>query len=188
MDYTLHKCSNSYSFSEIYSFFYKRACLFVCSYTHDSFVAEDIASESLIKLWEILKETHEGNIEPLLFTLLRNKSIDWLRHEKKKREALNLMSDWKIQDFNIRINALQKYDCTEIFVHEIQELIQKALDEMPVQRRKVWELSRIKGMPNKEIAEYLHISVKGVEYHKTQCLKQLRQVLKDYLPLLIFFF
>ena len=41
---------------------------------------------------------------------------------------------------------------------------------------------------NKEIAENLGITVKGVEYHISRALKEFRISLKDYLPLFYFFF
>ncbi|HAY24139.1 MAG TPA: RNA polymerase sigma-70 factor, partial [Bacteroides sp.] len=41
---------------------------------------------------------------------------------------------------------------------------------------------------NKEIAEEMEISIKGVEYHISKALKVLRVTLKDYLPLFYFFF
>lgn len=45
------------SFSQIYTSLYKRSFYFTKSYVHDDLVAEDITSESLIKLWERLKES-----------------------------------------------------------------------------------------------------------------------------------
>ena len=42
----------------LYTHYYKKAFLFTKSFVHDEHVAEDIVSESLIKLWESLKETH----------------------------------------------------------------------------------------------------------------------------------
>ena len=44
----------------------------------------------------------------------------------------------------------------------------------------VFILSRMKNLPNKEIALRLDISVKTVEFHITRSLKQLRVRLKDY--------
>ena len=53
--------------------------------------------------------------------------------------------------------------------------------------RSVYLLSRYDGMSNKDIAVQLGIASKTVEYHISKALKLLRQQLKDYLPLLLFF-
>ena len=49
-------------------------------------------------------------------------------------------------------------------------------------------MSRFENKMNKEIAENLGITVKGVEYHISKALKEFRISLKDYLPLFYFFF
>ena len=58
---------------------------------------------------------------------------------------------------------------------------------MPEQSRRIFYLSRVERMPHREIAEKMNISVKGVEYHITKVIKELRIQLKDYLPLLALF-
>jgi len=62
----------------------------------------------------------------------------------------------------------------------------QALEQMPEQSRKVFELSRFNGLKNKAIADELNISVKAVEANMTRALKLLRIHLKDYLPLCFF--
>ncbi len=56
------------SFSFIYTSYYKKAFSFAKSYVHDEAVAEDIASEALIALWEKTEITSVEEIAPLLFT------------------------------------------------------------------------------------------------------------------------
>lgn len=75
------------SFSFIYTSYYKRAFSFAKSYVHDEAVAEDIASEALIALWEKTKIVSVEEIAPLLFTILKNKALDWLKHEQVKAAA-----------------------------------------------------------------------------------------------------
>ena len=55
------------SFNEIYNSYYKKSFFFAKSYVHDDLAAEDIASESLIRLWEKLKTEEIDYIEPLFF-------------------------------------------------------------------------------------------------------------------------
>ena len=75
------------SFNEIYTSYYKKSFFFAKSYVHDDLAAEDIASDSLIKLWEKLKTEKIDYIEPLLLTILKNKALDYLKHEEVKRTA-----------------------------------------------------------------------------------------------------
>lgn len=176
------------SFNEIYTSYYKKSFFFAKSYVHDDLVAEDIASESLIKLWEKLKTEKIDYIEPLLLTILKNKALDYLKHEEVKRTAFESMVDWHQQELSIRISTLESCDPNEIFSDEVESIIRETLKLLPEQTRRIFLLSRFENKSNKEIAEQMGISIKGVEYHISKALKALRITLKDYLPLFYFFF
>ena len=166
------------SFNEIYTSYYKKSFFFAKSYVHDDLAAEDIASDSLIKLWEKLKTEKIDYIEPLLLTILKNKALDYLKHEEVKRTAFE----------SIRISTLESCDPNEIFSDEVESIIRETLKLLPEQTRQIFLLSRFENKSNKEIAEQMGISIKGVEYHISKALKALRITLKDYLPLFYFFF
>lgn len=176
------------SFNEIYTSYYKKSFFFAKSYVHDDLAAEDIASESLIKLWEKLKTEKIDYIEPLLLTILKNKALDYLKHEEVKRTAFESMADWHQQELSIRISTLESCDPNEIFSDEVESIIRETLKLLPEQTRQIFLLSRFENKSNKEIAEQMGISIKGVEYHISKALKALRITLKDYLPLFYFFF
>lgn len=176
------------SFNEIYTSYYKKSFFFAKSYVHDDLAAEDIASESLIKLWEKLKTEKIDYIEPLLLTILKNKALDYLKHEEVKRTAFESMVDWHQQELSIRISTLESCDPNEIFSDEVESIIRETLKLLPEQTQRIFLLSRFENKSNKEIAELMGISVKGVEYHISKALKALRITLKDYLPLFYFFF
>lgn len=176
------------SFNEIYTSYYKKSFFFVKSYVHDDLAAEDIASESLIKLWEKLKTEEIDYVEPLLLTILKNKALDYLKHEEVKRNALESMADWHLQELTVRISSLESCDPNEIFSQEVEKIIRETLNSLSEQTRQAFLLSRFEHKSNKEIAELMGVSVKGVEYHITKALKALRISLKDYLPLFYFFF
>lgn len=174
------------SFQDIYLLYYKKAFYFAKSYVHDNLVAEDIASESLIALWEKTKENPIDYVAPLLLTILKNKSLDYLKHEKVQLAAFETMADWKRQELSFRISALEACIPNDIFSEEINKIIHQTLAQLPEQTRKVFVLSRFRDKSNKEVADELGISLKGVEYHMSKALKLLRVALKDYLPFLYF--
>lgn len=176
------------SFNEIYTSYYKKSFFFAKSYVHDDLAAEDIASDSLIKLWEKLKTEKIDYIEPLLLTILKNKALDYLKHEEVKRTAFESMADWHQQELSIRISTLESCDPNEIFSDEVESIIRETLKLLTEQTRQIFLLSRFENKSNKEIAEQMGISIKGVEYHISKALKALRITLKDYLPLFYFFF
>jgi RNA polymerase sigma-70 factor (ECF subfamily) len=161
--------------------------LFAKSYVHDDWVAEDIASESLIKLWETAKLKDIEHPMALLFFILKNKSLDHLKHEAIKQEALSTLSADGQRELNIRFSTLEACNPNQMFSTEIQEIIESTLNALPEQTRKVFMMSRFDNLSRQEIADTLNITKKGVEYHVAKALKSLQTDLKDYLLLFSFF-
>ena len=73
-------------------------------------------------------------------------------------------------------------------LYELTQKIEKAILNLPESYRVAFEMHRFQNKTYQEIAEELNISSKTVDYRIQQALKQLRKELKDYLPLLLFFF
>lgn len=179
---------SSDTFSELYLTYYKKCFLFAKSYVHDRFVAEDIASDALLKLYEKMQNEEIEYVPSYLLTLLKNRSLDYLRkklvRDKVHTDYLSIDED----ELNFRIASLEDCDPNMIFSKEIQSIIEKTLSELSPNTRKVFEMSRFQHYRNKEIASELNMSVKNVEYHITKALDAFRKSLKDYLPLFYFLF
>lgn len=172
------------NFNEIYSSFYKKSYLFVKSYVHDEMAAEDIVSESLIRLWERMRKDPIESIAPFLFSILKNRALDYLKHQVVKQNVHDQITETLNREVEIRTNSLEASNPNEIFSKEIHKIIEHTLNSMPKKTREVFIMSRFANKPHKEIAELFNISVKGVDYHIMQSVKELRKALKDYLPLL----
>jgi len=174
------------SFSEIYKQYYKRSFLFVKSYIRDDMAAEDIVSDTIINLWQTIKKEQVEFPVALLVTMLKNNSLNYLKHQDVKQSALDSISSKMMRDLSYRIATLEACDPQEMFSTEIAEIIENTLVSLPEQTRRVFEMSRYENKSVKEIAEELNISPKAVEYHITKSLKALRVALKEYLPLIYF--
>ncbi|MDR2775827.1 MAG: RNA polymerase sigma-70 factor [Tannerella sp.] len=180
--------TGNFNFNEFYSAHYRRTFLFAKSYVHDRWAAEDIASEALVNHWETMKE-HEIH-QPLAFLLgiVKNKAIDYLRHEISREEALAAMSEIGIRELNTRISTLEACEPEKIYSRDVEEIIESTLNTLPAKTREIFRMSRYHNMPKNVIAAKLNMSSKGVEYHLTKALASLRINLKDYLPLFYFMF
>ena len=102
--------------------------------------------------------------------------------------AIENLEEIKKRELSIRISTLEACDPEEIFREEIRTILQRTLQSLPEQTRRIFEMSRFENKTVKEIAIETNLTVKGVEYHITKTLKVLRINLKDYLPLFYFLF
>lgn len=176
------------TFNSIYEQYYRKSFLFVKSYVHHDMAAEDIASEALIKLWQLMKEQPVEHVASLLLAILKNMSLDYLRRQAVKQQVMGRVAEKQDAELALRIASLEECDPNEIFSKEVMEIVHCTLQALPEQTRRVFSLSRFEEKTNREIALELGISVKSVEYHITKSLKALKSSLKDYLPLFYFFF
>jgi len=171
------------AYEQIYNTLYPRLFYFVREYIADEEIVRNILQDTFLSLWEhrtILLE--DFNLSAWLYTVTKNKALKHLRH----REYVNKYSRDKIQTFNedtLNAFALERMDTSVLTLHEIQNIIEKTLTNLPPQYREVFKMSRFGSYKNLEIAENLNISEKTVEAHITKTLKLLRVALKDYLPL-----
>lgn len=179
---------NSSNFNKFYTLYYNRCFLFAKSYVHNDLVAEDVASEALIKLWELSDKETIDNPLRLLYIVLKNKALDYLRHEKIKQKTLEMMSVDATRELEIRISTLEASNPDKIFGDDVHEIFQKAISTLPKQTRMIFEMYRFDNISKKEIADYYNITVKGVDYHISKAYQVLRENLKDYIPLFLLLF
>jgi RNA polymerase sigma-70 factor (ECF subfamily) len=176
------------NFNDFYSNHYRKTFLFAKSYVHDKWVAEDIASEALISLWETLKKQDVRHPLTFLFGIVKNKAIDHLRHEIIRQEALATMSDLGMRELNTRISTLEACDPEKIYSQEVAEIIESTLNALPAKTCEIFRMSRYRNLSKSKIAALQGMTLKGVDYHLSKALKLLRINLKDYLPLFYFVF
>lgn len=175
------------AFNQIYNTYYRKCYLFAKSYVHHVEVADDFASEAMMKLWENFDEADNIiNMQAFLLTIVKNLSMNYLNREQTKLQAHESILNATQRELEFRISTLESCNPEVLFSTEVRSLFEQTLASLPEQTRKIFEMSRIEDKPNKEIATITGISVKGVDYHIAKALKLLRTNLKDYLPTLLF--
>lgn len=140
------------NFNIIYERNYQRSFMFAKSYVHDDMIAEDIVSDSLVKYWRLISTQKGEATEALLLSILRNKALDYLRHKAVHDAAIENLEEIKKRELSIRISTLEACDPEEIFREEIRTILQRTLQSLPEQTRRIFEMSRFENKTVKEIA------------------------------------
>ena len=164
-------------FEQFFILTFPKVKAFAWKILHSEEDAEDIAQDIFVKLWdkpEIWenKETWDSYI----YTMARNQIYNFLKHQ-----SVELNYQEKLSQENSPSYEFDMYD--KLYAKELQLLIKLTLDNMPEQRRKVFSMSRQRGMSNQEIADNLQLSVRTVERHIYLALQELKKVI-----LIAFFF
>jgi RNA polymerase sigma-70 factor (ECF subfamily) len=138
-----------------------------------------------------LRETREtlgaiSNMNAFLFTLLKNRCIDFYRRYNRFEGKNQSLSQIQEEELHLKMEALHEFDVNMFTVNEIEEILDKAINNLPEKCQKVFILSRLEGLKHEEIAKQMDISVNMVQNHIATALRKLETELKDYLPLFIF--
>jgi RNA polymerase sigma-70 factor, ECF subfamily len=173
------KKGKEYAFDFFFNYYYPGLCVYVQKMISlPEQEARDIVQDTFIKFWNDREKLNiQYSIRSYLFISVKNRCFDILR--KKDRNI-------KIQEISEAYDIPEESFDTYVF-SELENLFIGSLEKLPERCREVFELSRLHGLKNKEIASKLNISEKTVENQITKALHVLKNELKDYLPLLVLF-
>ena len=162
---------------------------FANSYVQEFSVAEDFTMEAFMDYWEMREMLlPDSNVPAYILTLIKHKCLNHLKRKQLHEDIsqrLRAVAEWEL---NLQISSLEVCEPTELFTAEIKAIVNRTLQQLPEQTRRVFLMSRFENKTRKEIADELDMTPKGVEYHIAKALSVLRVNLKDYYTILPFLF
>lgn len=165
--------STSKGFEKVYRTHVAKLCRIAFNQVRDEDTAKSIVQNVFSTLWERRASLAiEGPLENYLVRAVKLSVMDHLRAQSIRRDRLeHFLADY-----------CGSSHCTEdeLNFNELNAKVNHLTDQLPCQCRRVYQLSREKGLNNKEIASALLISEKTVEAHLTKALKFLKANLPEY--------
>ncbi|MGQ1785443.1 MULTISPECIES: RNA polymerase sigma-70 factor [unclassified Saccharicrinis] len=169
------KITDRGSYKRVFNLFYKALTLFAIKYVNDKDDREDLVQETFVALWESRNQLRsESAIKSYLYTTLRNKCLNYLRHaDTVNKYAENFERDEYDADFS---NEIIKQESLRLFYQAIEQLNDNA--------KKV-VLMTLEGYKRDEIAEQMDLSIDTIKYHKKTALQKLKEILGENFYLLM---
>lgn len=136
--------------------------------------AEDVVQQTFIKLWE-QRETLpiQFSVKAYLYKMVHNRSLNRLRDAQTRRRH----SEISVSFGNDMAPPVE--------VSDLQTRLHAALEQLPTECRRIFELSRFEELKYREIADQLNISIKTVETQMGKALRLMRVQLAEYLSLIL---
>lgn len=112
-----------------------------------------------------------------VMTVARNKAYDGLRHQ---RVVATVQACHELKESDIAAFGSEAEDVASI--DQELDVLNRAIDALPLRSHQVFVLHKICGLSYKEISGQLNVSVHTLEQHMTRALLLIDQALQDYGP------
>jgi len=139
--------------------------------THD--LAQEIVQEVFIKVWNKKSDLKQVlSFYPWLSTLAKHYIIDYLRSMSAKAATQQAWAD----DLPVEDNSADHKARTS----QYERLLEKAVQQLPTQQRKIYSLARGEGLTYEEIGQRLSLSPFTVKTHMQRALSSIREFLRGH--------
>ena len=162
--------SNRASFKRLYLLYYSRLFCLAKSIVKQEVVAEEIVDDVFMNLWiQRTTLTSINNFAYYCYKSVKNKSLTHISKSSIKQV--------QIEDINIEIVDSSITGEQRLAYEDLAKTINDSLSKLSEQCKLVFKLVKEDGLKYREVAELLDVSVKTVEYHMGNALKQLAQTI-----------
>ncbi|MFC7526073.1 RNA polymerase sigma-70 factor [Parapedobacter sp. GCM10030251] len=183
------KAGEEWAFRTTFDRYYHRLLRFAVSYLKDDGLAEDIAQDAFVLLWEHRLNLQEdtSHLFAFLAQVVKLKMLNSLEKKRRRYHIEQHLFSRSLRQVELDMYTLQTLSISNIYLSEIELVVADTLAQLPEQTRAIFNLSREQGFSNKEIAARIGKTEKTVEYHIGKVLKILRPKLSDYLKIALHF-
>jgi RNA polymerase sigma-70 factor (family 1) len=166
-------------FELLYKGHYKKLYVLAFQYVRQQEMAEEIVNDVFLKVWNDAEQLNiKQSLGPYLSRCVINMALNSIKKESRKAaNELRFLSGYEEYE--------EENDAAQILENKLIRL-EKALDSLPPQCRKVIMMSKFDKCKQQEIADALNISVKTVKSHLTNGYEKIRVMLSK--EQVLFFF
>lgn len=163
------------AFDTLFLGYYDKIRYFIKGIVRTEQDAEELTQDIFVKMWDNREKVDpDRSVSSLMYTLARNSALNFIKHKYVQQSYLKTLPDEPFEGGSEE----------QLYAKEIELIIKMTVAGMSEQRRRIYEMSREKGITNDEIADKLGITKKTVENQLTLALKDIRKVIS---AMLIFF-
>ena len=183
----MNNINKSEQFEQIYISYYSRMKRFAQEYVVREEDAENIVQDVFLDVWEkkLFLISH-SNIFSYLFTSVKNRCLDFLRHKMVVHKTVDKLQEQHFQVLQMKLYSLEEFNDKVFSEPDIETIVQKAIENLPEKCRQIFVMNKIEGKKQKTIAQELNISINTVESQMAIAHKKLKELLKNYVSLFIF--
>lgn len=157
------------AFEDIFITYFDKVKYFLKGILRSESDAEELAQDIFVNLWINRKTVDpQKSFNTYIYTIARNTALNYLKHKLVEEAFIDNCNDLSLKEADSSDEIL--------FAKEINILVEMTVCRMPVQRKKIYQMSRNNGCSNDDIAQKLSLSKKTVENQLSLALQEIRRV------------
>lgn len=146
------------AFRELYIRYKDRLWNYIFAFLKADDESDDLIQDIFIHLWELRHSVNpELSFSSFIYKMAKNKVLNYFRDKDldfQYKKSLNVSKPIEIDSID-----------ADIIYLEYQKILIAAIEQLPPQRKRIFNMSRIEHKTHKEIAIQLGISVSTVQEH-----------------------
>jgi len=152
----------------LFEIYYPRLSYFGSTLIHDPQEAQDFAQEALVSFWQRREDFRYSSLqqaEAFLFTVVRNKCYNLIKHEKMKAgKGADMLSGPAFEE-----EAEARFIQEDVFNRVYREI-----QQLPAAQAQLLKMIFVEGLETDEIAQKLAITPNNVRNQKARALEKIR--------------
>jgi RNA polymerase sigma-70 factor (family 1) len=159
------------AFTELFEFYQRYVYVYGKNLTRSEELAAEIVQDIFLKIWLGRQKLEKvENFGAYLNRIVRNHSLNLIRQVAKQIKSNAIL----------RIDAQKADESTiqQLDYNEANRTLNQAINNLPPQQRMVYNLCHLEGMKYEEAAAKMNISIRTVQAHMGQALKNIREHFK----------
>lgn len=163
------------AFAALFRLLYDRLIRFCMQYVSSREAAEEVVSDVFVRIWERRAGlTDVGNLEVYLFVSVRNQAYNYQEKYSSMRISPLENGEWELTDAGDPGRDMEW--------KEMAARLDREVNLLPDQCRKVFRLIKEEGFRYKEVAQILNISPRTVETQLFRAIRRLQEAVGHWLP------
>lgn len=150
-------------FETVYKTYYTRLYYYCFQFVVDEETSKDIVNDVFEKIWSQRNELNPETLSSYLYTLVRNRCLDYLRH-------------WKVEQQYVELYHMiaEEVDDSDLY-EERMTRIERIIAELGEPTKGIFTRCYFQNKKYDEVAQEYHISSSGVKKHIMKVLRLIRQ-------------
>jgi RNA polymerase sigma-70 factor (family 1) len=175
---------NRHAFTELYQFYHKKVYGYALSIVNEEFLAQEVVQDVFMKIW-IRRNTllSIDNFAGYLAVCTRNETLNAIKKIAAQQKHYQVVQKTQTE--------LDEGTEQQIQLRETRKMLDRAIQRLPPQQKKVYSLLNVQGLKLDDVAERMHITPSTTKTHLKAAIKNIRNFMDVYyrtLGIIIFIF